>query len=1112
MKDLRSICVLCALLLLTAGVGYSQAVNATLLGTVTDSSGAIVPNAKVTVTEVNTGVNRSGQTNESGNYTFPDMAPGQYAVTVELMGFKKETRKDIALTVNSSTRIDVQLTPGNITETVEVTGAPPLLQTDRADTGAQLEVVQTASLPLGTQRNYQALLNLVPGTTRATFQHSQFFNAASSLQTEVNGQMRQGNSYQIEGIDNNERTGLLQIMVPPLEAIQAVDVSTSNYEASLGRASGANTNVILKSGTNEFHGAGYEFLRNSSLNARNFFDASVGHLAYNYFGGNIGGPIKKNKIFIFGDFLRITDHEANANTGTIPPSSWRTGNLSSGLGLAAPVVVYDPGTGNPDGTNRTPFSGNQIPGYRISPIAQKILNLVPAPNLGGSESAPSNNYFALLPFTKDTNSFDVKMDDAASDKARLSARFSYSRPVVYQAPVFGLAGGFAQGAFQGTSIQKTYSMGVNYNRIFSPTLISEFRVGVAHYHSDALNSDYGTAASTAVGIPGVNIDDWTSGLASIQLNGAFSNPLVGYVNSMPWHRAEANISVVNSWTKTIGNHTIKWGVDYRRLRDDLLQTQTINPRGLFNFNAAQTSLNPGSGGVAPKTGLVNNMASFLLDQPSDGGRDIAAYYPALRGHQLFAFAQDKWQVSSKLTLDFGIRWEYYPPATPRFAGGFSNYNPTDNTLVLAGIGNNPMNLGMKKNWKYFAPRLGISYRMNNATVIRAGFGVSYTPFPDNTYAYNFPVKQNNQYSLGASSYAPGVTPAGVFSMASGFPAPQLAVIPNNGVISNPSLTQSDIVIPLNYKNPNVQSWNVSVQRSLPLHFTLDVAYVGNHGVRTSATYNLNVPNSMDQAGIGVNGRPLYKLFKRTADTTVYFNGYSSMYNGLQVKLNRRFTNGLAITTAYTMARGMSFQTGDDGNLWNYIYPRRSYARTDFDRHQTFVQSYVYDLPFGVGKKWLNHGLAAKTIGGWQINGILTLMTGLPMTFAANGNSLNTPGAAQTADQVAPVTILYGINTVAKGGGPWFSQASMVQPTGVRFGSSGRNTLSGPGFFNADLSLFKIFNFTEKIKMEIRVESFSVTNTPQFQRPNTDVSNSNYGYITAVDGGGRGMQLGAKISF
>ncbi len=1111
MKGLRTICIVCALLLVTAGFGYSQAVNATLLGTVTDSSGAIVPSAKVTVTEVNTGVNRSGQTNESGNYTFPDLPPGQYMVTVETSGFKKETRKDITLAVNSSTRIDVQLTPGNVTETVEVTGAPPLLQTDRADTGAQLEVVQTASLPLGTNRNYQSLLNLVPGTTRASFQHSQFFNAASSLQTEVNGQMRMGNSYQIEGIDNNERTGLLQIMVPPLEAIQAVDVSTSNYEAELGRASGANTNVVLKSGTNEFHGAGYEFLRNSALNARNFFDASVGHLAYNYFGGNIGGPIKKNKIFIFGDFLRTTDHEANTNLGTIPPSSWRGGDLSSGLTLAAPVVVYDPATGNPDGTNRLPFAGNIIPTNRISPIAQKIMNLVPGPNQASSDSAPSNNYFALLPYTKDTNSFDVKLDDAASDKGRLSARFSYGRPVTYQAPIFGLAGGFAQGAFQGTSIQKTYSMGVNYNRIFSPTLISEFRVGVAHYHNDAHQTDYGTTASTAVGIPGVNIDAWTSGLASIQLNGPFSNPMVGYTASLPWNRAEANISVVNSWTKTMGNHTIKWGVDYRRLRDDLLQTQTINPRGLFNFNPNQTSLNPGPGGVAPKTGSVNNMASFLLDQPSDGGRDIAAYFPALRGNQLFAFVQDKWQVSSKLTLDFGLRWEFYPPPTPAFPGGFSNYNPVNNTLVMAGIGSNPMNMGMQKNWKYFAPRLGLSYRLNNATVIRTGYGVSYTPFPDNTYAYNFPIKQNNQYSLGASNFAPGITSSGVFSMANGFPAPQLAVIPSNGIITNPSLTQSNIVVPTNYKNPYVESWNFSVQRSLPLHFTLDVAYVGNHGVRSSATYNLNVPTTADQMGIGVNGRPEYQQFKRTADTTQYFTGYSSMYNGLQVKLNRRFTNGLAITTAYTMARGMSFQTGDDGGIWNYIYPRRSYARTDFDRHQTFVQSWVYDLPFGVGKKWLNHGLAAKTIGGWQINSIITLMTGTPMTFGASGGSLNTPGTNQTADQVAPVTLLYGVNTPSKGGSAWFSQASFVQPTGVRFGSSGRNTFSGPGFFNADLSIFKIFNFTEKVKMELRGESFSATNTPQFNNPTTDVSNSNYGYITGA-GGGRGMQLGAKVSF
>lgn len=1088
-------------MLLAAAVVYGQAVSATLLGNVTDVTGAVVPNAQVTITEQNTNVSRSAQTNESGNYTFPDLPPGQYSVTVEITGFKKETRKDIGVTVNTATRIDVKLTPGNVTESIEVTGAPPAIQTDRADTGLQIQVQQVISLPLGTGRNFQGLLNLVPGTTRASYQHSQFFNAVNSLQTQVNGQMRQGNSYQIEGIDDNERTGLLQVLIPPIEAIQTVDVSTSNFEAELGRASGANTNVILKSGTNDFHGAAYEFLRNSEFNARNFFDASVGHLTYNYFGGNMGGPIKKNKIFFFGDYLRVTDHEANTNLGTIPPGPWRTGDLSQ-----ASTTVYDPATGNPDGSGRTPFAGNVIPLNRINPISAKIMALIPGTNQSTSLSSPTNNYFALLPFSKDTDSFDVKIDDVLTDKDRLSGRFSFSRPKIFQAGLYGNAGGWAQSAFQGTGVQKTYSAGLNYNRIVSPTLITEVRVGVAHYHNDALPTDYGKADTTALGIPGVNVDDWTSGLLSININGGFSNPVVGYSASLPWHRAEANIDAVNHWTKTLGNHTLKWGADYRRLRDDLLQTQTVNPRGQYTFDTAQTST-PGA-----KTSIANNMASFLLDLPSGAGRDLAIYYPALRGHQFFAFVQDKWQATNKLTLDIGVRWEFYPPPTPRLKAGFSNYDPTNNQLVVAGVGGNPMNLGSETHYKYFAPRLGAAYRMSPTTVFRAGFGISYTPFPDNTYAYNFPVKQNNQYTTGQYNYQPAVLSDGVSfaTFDKGFPAPTPAVIPSNGIIplTGTLVSQSMIVIPKKWQNPYVESWNLSVQQALPYHFTVDVAYVGNHGVRSVATYNLNVPTQAVLVGKGNLGRPQYP---RTADTTQYFAGYSSMYNGLQLKINRRMTNGLSIITSYTYAKGMGFQTGDDGGLWTYIDPRRSYARTDFDRTQTFNQSYVYELPFGPGKKWLSAGLASKIIGGWQVNGILTLMTGTPLTFGADGSVLNTPGSPQTADQVGDFVVLGGINTPSKGGSAWFQQSSFAQPTGVRFGTSGRNIASGPGFFNLDASLFKIFAVTERYRVEIRGESFGITNTPQFSNPTTAVNNSNYGYITGA-GGGRGMQLGAKLTF
>src|SRR5438552_2951484 len=590
-----------AVLLGTMLLAYSaplmgQAVNATLLGTVTDSSGAAVASVKVTITETNTGISRTSQTNDSGNYVFPDLPPGTYTVTAEQPGFKRASRAGFEVIVNTTGRVDLVLEPGSSSETILVEAQTPILQTERADTGRKLETVLTENVPLGTNRNFQSLLNIVPGTTRATFQHSQFFNASSSLQTEVNGQLRQGNNYQIEGIDDNERTGLLQILVPPLEAIQTVDVSTSNYDAELGRASGAVTNVILKSGTNNFHGALYEFARNSYFNARNFFDKSVGHLAYNYFGGNIGGPLKQNKLFFFADYLKVYDHEANTNTISIPSMALRSGDLSSAT--ATPTPIYNPFSGNPDGTGRQQLVATSAPGIAtvpgrnglvdaynpactnpagcpnivpvalIDPISAKLMALLPTPTAAGN----SNNYFALLPFHKDTDFVDAKVDANLTDKDRLSGRFSYQRPSIFQAPIFGLGGGPAQGNFEGTGVQNTYSIGLNYNRLFSNTLVAEFRVGVAWYHNEAHNSDFGTTASEDLGIPGVNLDPITSGIVGVTIanNRGFSNPLIGYSASLPWIRSETNIDFANTWTKILGNHTLKFGVDMRRVSDALL--------------------------------------------------------------------------------------------------------------------------------------------------------------------------------------------------------------------------------------------------------------------------------------------------------------------------------------------------------------------------------------------------------------------------------------------------------------------------------------------------------------------------------------------------------------
>ena len=1149
---------------------FGQAVSATVVGTVTDATGAVVVGAKVTLTESNTNISRTGQTNESGNYVFPDLPPGTYSVAVEMTGFKKQEQQNIGLLVDTTQRVDVQLQPGNVTETIEVTGAPPVLQTESADTGRKMETMVVSELPvLVSNRNYQALLALVPGTSPPTEEHSQFFNASDSLQTEVNGAPRVANNYQIEGIDDNERTGLLQVLIPPLEAIQTVDVSTSNHSADLGRGAGAVTNVILKSGTNQFHGSLYEFLQNGDFDARNFFQPSVAAVHYNYFGGTVGGPIKKNKVFFFADFLRTTDHEANANTETIPSVLSRTGNLSEALAGSSPALVYDPATGDPNtGVGRTPFPGNIIPTSRLNPIALKILALVPAPNENlTATAAPSNNYFALLPFHKDTNFADGKIDYNISDKDRLSGRFSFQRPVVYQAPIFGAAGGDANGGFEGTGIQKTYSSGINWDHTFSPTLLNEFRFGVAHYHNTAQASDYGTNASTALGIPNINTSQFNSGLVGINI-GAFTEPLVGYSASLPWVRAEANIDLVDNVTKTYGNHTFTFGMDVRRIRDDLLQTQTYSARGAYFFGTAQTSCagscllanGTTSSATTPNTttSWANDLASFLLDSPqaSSTGRDFSGTFPTFRAWYYFPYASDRWQVNNRLTLDLGLRWEIYPPALPAFPGQFSNYIPSNNTLVVGGVGGNPNNGGLVNHLNYLAPRAGLAYRLTDKTVIRTGIGVSYTPFEDNTYINNnYPTKGNLGAVQGVSAYTSAYYNGSPLSFESGMPVPTPVPLPSNGIYSVTALSQNGATedyFPTNYKNPHIIAWNFSVQQTLPHHFTMDVAYVGNHGVDMGSTQNINASPVIAPTSTGDTAYLPY--FPHTGTVSQYFVPVSSMYNGLQVKIDRRFGNGLSITSSLSYQKGMAFYNGgdDDGFYGFYLNGQyhRNWGLNDFNRTVSFVQSYVYQLPFGKGKAFLGSASRALDmfVGGWQIEGILTVMTGTPFTVTYSSTYLNlNQGGTNTPEQVGPATILHGINTTSNGGSAWFNTAAFAAPpcqsatpsascpTGAadqvagaaqQVGNVGRNSMIGPGFFNLNAALSKTVQFSERMRLQLRFETVNTTNTPQFANPNGScctANNANFGFVTgtvgsgsgsvnAGTGGPRSVQLAAKFTF
>jgi hypothetical protein len=526
-------------------------------------------------------------------------------------------------------------------------------------------------------------------------------------------------------------------------------------------------------------------------------------------------------------------------------------------------------------------------------------------------------------------------------------------------------------------------------------------------------------------------------------------------------------------------------------------------------------------GTAPSVGFANNFASFDAGFPSQVGRDLAIVFPAYREWQVFAYLNDKWQVKPKLTLNLGVRWEFYPPGTPHFPGGFSNYDPTTNNLVVAGVGGNPLDLGMQKNYKDFAPRVGLAYQFTGKDVVRAGYGISYQPFVDNTYAYDFPVKQNNAFNNNGSGFGPAILPDGTAStFTTGFPAPLAATIPSNGIIpaNTPLLiNQSYDVINLHYRDPYIQSWNLTYERALPAKFTLDVSYVGNRGVRAPIQYDLN----NDATAIGA-AQPLSgfcvvlsngKKVCRTASTTERFGEGTSDYNALQVKFDRRVGRGFILTTSYTYCKALGFieENGENSNgIDYYINFRRNYARADFDRTHMFVQSYIWDLPFGKGQRWLHSGPLNVAFGGWRFSNVVTFLTGTPLNFGCNCLSIKAPGNHQSPWVTGPIAEPKGVDTQL-----WFDTSVFQDPTKLfgtpTFGNVGRYILSGPDFFNLDSSLAKNFRLTERFNFEFRTDWFSATDTPQFNNPDVTLGDANFGKVKGA-GGARNIYFGGRLTF
>jgi Carboxypeptidase regulatory-like domain len=1073
-----SLCVVMMLALLgivfIPAMAAAQVAVGTLLGNVTDESGGAVPGATVTATETRTNISRTAVSNAGGNYTFNNLPPGVYRVDGELVGFRKFSRENVEVSVNTTVRVDIALTVGQLEESVMVTGEAPMLQTDRTDTGRIIESTQITQLPLGFNRNFQALLITVPGASRPFRPHSEFYNSQESLSSNVNGQSRQVNNVQLEGADNSDNGGSLAFYIPSAEAIDTVSVATSNYDAEFGRAGGAVTNVTIKSGTNSFAGSLFAFGNTEATVARNpFTTLPPADAKYLQAGFTFGGPIKRNKLFFFGDFVRTSDDSGRLTQGHVPEPAFRNGDFS-----AAPTRIYDPATGNADGSGRTQFANNQIPANRISPIARNLIAQIPMPNIPGA-AVGAINYERPYVRERRTNQGDLKITYQVAANDLVSVRYSSQNARTMDPATFGIYGGLKP--FAGSGTNPTQSVGGTYNRVWSATLVQEVRFGRTHHHNEAISEDYGLTTSSDFGIKGVNLNAFTSGITTINVGG-YNDYLIGFETSLPWDREESTWTVSTTATKMWGDHTLKIGGDVRSNRH--LLDQVTHPRGSFQYRGAQTA---NSADTTAVNGYANALASFMLDVPNLIERGLVSDTIHRGGtHKaVYTYVHDKWQVRPDITLDLGLRHELYVPLvgyTP--VGGQATYDPDTNTIRVAGYGDIPQNLGVKKYWKNFNPRTGISWRLTEANVVRAGYGVSALGLPS-SWGQDFPIRQIQQITP-ANSFAPVTT-----TLATGLPAPAFVPIPSNGILdATPLRGETLSVIDPNRTEGTLHSFNVAYQRTLPAGFTAEIAYVGNRGHGIMASYNMNAGHVV---GADRAGQPLFTKWGRTADTSDP-QPVGSEYNSMQVKVDRRMRGGLLLTNSYTLARAYSYSNGDGGpTISTPADPERGWQRTTFDSTHSLVSSFVYLMPWGPDGKWLREGVVGKVLGDWQVTGVFSAISGTPIDFTANAAALRAPGNSQTPDATGTPKVLSGIGS----GELWFDTSVFSAPAAGTWGNvERRGLLTGPAYYNLDASIVKIVRVGTK-RAEIRADFFNGLNIPHYANPNGTLGNANFGRITGI---------------
>jgi hypothetical protein len=1164
----------------------AQVLYGSLTGTVSDASGAVVSGAKVTVLEVRTGVSQEATTDSSGIYRFTTLLPGAYKVTISAPGFATQEIPEMRVNVNEIARVNAQLTVGSAAENVTVTTETPLLQTDKADVHTDLTAQQIENLPdAGSQgRNFQSLLRLIPGVGLTAETNSLAGNPQRAINANVNGQSNQTVNTRIDGAQDAYPWLPANVAyVPPADAIESVNVVTNSFDAEQGLAGGAAVNVQIKSGTNQFHGSGHEFYTSQLFAARNYFQTDPNIFPHknkniqHQFGGTFAGPIVKNKLFFFGDYERTTQRQlAGPDTRTLPTAAMAQGDFRN---LPGNPIIYDPATGDSHGAGKQQVSCNGVLNVicpnRIDPASAKMIALLqPALSQVISTANDLNNFSGsgTALFNRDTA--DIKVNYVPSQKSTLFARYSLSRTLVFDPPLLGAAIGDATNGGQlGNAPGRIQSVGLGATYAFSPSLLLDWNFGFTRQRLGStfdLSSAKGlnqlnipgtnNAGATGdpslyYGLPGFIFPTGTTPPGTTNATGAALG------NAQPANpflfRDQQFVSGANlSWIK--GKHALRGGIEWNHAQINHFQPQGgtfQQPRGSFEFNGFVSSLQ----GTTPT--WFNSWADFLLGLPSGTGKATQIFNPnALRWSQWAWYLRDQWQLTPKLTLSLGVRWEYYPFGYSDNGKGLRYLDLNTANVLIGGYGNVSQNDGIDVGHGQFLPRLGVAYRLTSSTVIRAGYGESADPNNWRYFRNAYPsVVLATDVATSTANYIPAASLTGLngsglgggsYSVPSGIVLPALPDL-SSGVVPLPT-NVSTTTIRNPFRRGYVNSFNLMVQQEWR-GLVFEAGYVGARAIRPLVNMNVNAsPPGTGSAG-GLISQALGKNYTGTINALVPFR--NNYYDSLQIKVTRRFTNGSTAGLAWTWSKTTDYEDNEDLSSLAFPYPTywgKNRGVAGYDRTHNVEIFGVLQLPFGKGQHWAKTGVSNWILGGWQINPVISRLSGVPFTVNAGGN-LAANGSGQTADLVGHFHLTHGRpprtgQTCAQTDPSchYFDPSVFAAPlitssANAHYGNTNRDQFRGPGYFNMNLSVLRDFKLTERFTMEVRADAFGLTNTPHFANPNFSCpgsattpgpvagsgqlcntgSNNNFGVITGTaspggffgpDPGNRSIWFGASLKF